>query len=394
MNQGTATNVYSALGVTRVINARGTATVLGGSILSPRVQAAADQASQTFVSMQELLEKAGQSVALRLGVEGAFITSGCFAALTLSSASIMAGSDRANITQLPDTTGMKNEFLIQKQMRYQYDRCVTVAGGRLVEVGDSEETTAAQFAEAIGPQTAGVLYPAHLEGTQETLPLRDVVSIARDKGIAVLVDAAFQVFPLERMIAVAGSADLVCFSAKYVGGPNSVGFVCGRRPRVETAALHGFMAYEEESRSLGRGYKVDHQEVVAAVVALQEWFIMNHQVRFRAQEQSVRILVDGLSGLPHVRMSVSKTQTQFAVVPRMTPRAPNTPEPAPWIRLLVSLDEAALGKTAGEVAQTLRTGDPSIWVGLRDNSLVLSVHTLNEGEEQLVVERLRGVLSN
>lgn len=394
MNQGTATDVYNALGVTRVINARGTATALGGSILSPKVQAAAEQANQTFVSIQELLEKAGQSVAYRLGVESAFLTSGCFAALTLSSASIIAGADCANIVRLPDTTGMKNEFLIQKQMRYQYDRCVTVAGGRLVEVGGNEETTAAQVAGAIGPQTAGILYPVHLEGTQGTLPLREVVSIAREKGIAVLADAAFQVYPLERLIAVAGSADLVCFSAKYMGGPNSVGFVCGRKPRVETVALHGFMAYEEDNRSLGRGYKLDRQEVVAAVVALQEWFIMNHQERFRVQEQRVQVLVEGLSGLPHMQMVISRTQAQLAIVPRVTPQAPQTPEPAPWIRLRVTLDEAALGKTAAEVVQNLRAGDPSVWVGLQDNTLVLSVHTLNEGEERLVVERLRAELQS
>ena len=285
MNQDTSLDIYRELGVTRVINAQGTATVLGGSILSPKILAAAEQANQTFVSMQELLEKAGQAVAFRLGVEGAYLTSGCFAALTLSCAGIMTGADRARIGQLPDTTGMKNEFLIQKQMRYQYDRCVTVAGGRLVEVGDYEETTATQFAEAIGPKTAGILYPAHLEGTEGTLPLREVVSIARDNGIAILVDAAFQVYPLERMTGIAGTADLVCFSAKYMGGPNSVGFVCGRKPWVETAALHGFIAYEEDSRSLGRGYKLDRQEVVAAVVAIQEWFVMDHRERFRAQER-------------------------------------------------------------------------------------------------------------
>ena len=45
----------------------------------------------------------------------------------------MAGDDDAKIQQLPDTTGMKNEILIQKRQRYWYDRCLQLAGAKLVE---------------------------------------------------------------------------------------------------------------------------------------------------------------------------------------------------------------------------------------------------------------------
>jgi L-seryl-tRNA(Ser) seleniumtransferase len=196
------------------------------------------------------------------------------------------------------------------------------------------------------------------------------------------------------MTGIAGIADLVCFSAKYMGGPNSVGFVCGRKPWVESAAMHGFLAYGDDNRSLGRGYKLDRQEIVATLVTLQEWFVMDHRERFRIQEQRIKVLTEGLSGLQNVRMTVSKTQPQLAVVPRVTPQAQNTPEPAPWIRLQVTLDETALGKTAAEVAQALQAGDPSILAVQEDNSLVFSVHTLREGEDQLVADRLRSALQS
>src|SRR3990172_7613001 len=128
--------IYESLGVKRVINGMGNVTLLGGSTLAPKVLAA-----------------------------------------------IMVGKDNDRIARLPDTSGLKNEFLIQKPTRYHYDRAVTVPGGKLVEVGGDRETTTAQLEAAIGPRTAGVLYAARSEGNSGVLSLADVVRIARNKGI-------------------------------------------------------------------------------------------------------------------------------------------------------------------------------------------------------------------
>ncbi|MFQ5872592.1 MAG: aminotransferase class V-fold PLP-dependent enzyme [Dehalococcoidia bacterium] len=376
MGPGTNPDILGELGVKRVINALGSATVLGGSVLQPRIQEAMEEANRTFVSMEELLEKAGRSIADLLGVEAAFVTSGCFAALALSAAAIMTGSDQETRARLPDTTGLSNQFLIQSRMRYHYDRCVTVPGGRLREVGNERGTTADQLAAAIGPSTAGILYPAHLEGTEGTLPLADVVAIARDRNIPVLVDAAYQVYPLERMKGVVQSgADSVCFSAKYMGGPNSAGFLCGKKPLVEAAALNAFIAYEmEDNNCFGRGFKVDRQEVVATVVVLREWFKLDHRERLRVQEMRFQVIVEALGGLPHVQTEQVWEKT------------------LPWMTLNITLDENALGKTAAGVEQALRSGDPAIWLRADGNTLHMASHTLNPGEEHIVAERLREAL--
>ena len=79
-------NVLEKLGVRRVINAQGNATVLGGSTPPPDVQAAMDEANESWVEMRELLEKSGEFIAGVLGTESAYVTSGCAAALTLSTA--------------------------------------------------------------------------------------------------------------------------------------------------------------------------------------------------------------------------------------------------------------------------------------------------------------------
>ncbi len=47
MTQDTSVGMFRELGLTRIINAQGTATAFGGSILSPKIQAAAEQANET-----------------------------------------------------------------------------------------------------------------------------------------------------------------------------------------------------------------------------------------------------------------------------------------------------------------------------------------------------------
>ncbi|MDP2950322.1 MAG: hypothetical protein Q8P22_12395, partial [Chloroflexota bacterium] len=57
-----AASVYEEIGVRRVVNAAGHMTILGGSIVSPKVRAAMEEANQHFVGMEELLEKAGRAI--------------------------------------------------------------------------------------------------------------------------------------------------------------------------------------------------------------------------------------------------------------------------------------------------------------------------------------------
>ena len=56
-------NVYKKLGARPVINATGNQTVRGGSTPSPAVRDAMRQADESYVEMEELLEKSGQFIA-------------------------------------------------------------------------------------------------------------------------------------------------------------------------------------------------------------------------------------------------------------------------------------------------------------------------------------------
>src|SRR5438270_7560687 len=106
--------VYEQLGIKPVINATGTVTVLGGSVMPPEVVAAWADAARHFVDLVELQDKVGERIARLLGVEAALVTTGAAGALLLGTAAAVTRGDRKLIGRLPDTTGMRNEVLIQK----------------------------------------------------------------------------------------------------------------------------------------------------------------------------------------------------------------------------------------------------------------------------------------
>ena len=86
---------------------------------------------------------------------------------------------------------MKNEILIQTRQRYWYDRCLELAGARLVMFGTEERTTETDLENAIGPNTAAVHYYAVEQSHDpDALSLEQTIAIAHAHGVLVTVDAA------------------------------------------------------------------------------------------------------------------------------------------------------------------------------------------------------------
>ncbi len=376
MAGSTLTSIFEEIGVKPVINAVGNQTVLGGSQLSPRVREAMEEANRYFIDMRELLDRSGEIIARLLGAEAAYVTPGCAAALALGTAACMTGADQEKMGQLPDTTGLKNEVLIQAASRYKYDRCPTVVGAKLVEYGSPDGATAADLDAAIGPNTTCVLYLGMKQHQPGIIPLDQLVATAHRRGVPVLVDAAGEVYPLDLMKSYTrAGCDLVGFGSKYFGGPNSAGILCGRKDLVDSAAMQGFIGFESTgSRSVGRPLKLDRQEIIAVVVALQEWFSQDHDARLRGYERMVRAISEHLQGLPGL-----------TAVPQPSGNGPAT-------RLEVTIQPRPSGLDAASVAQKLRDGNPSIRVGQRGDILVINVHTVTPGDEEIIGERLRNIL--
>ena len=367
--------VYERLGVRRVINAWGVATELGGWGQSERVTKAMEEANRGTVEMQELLRKSGDFIADLLGVEAAFVTSGGAAAQALSVAACMAGTNLDRIAQLPNTTGMKSEVVIQKRNRYMFDRCYTLTGASLVDAGDDDGTTEDDLDAAIGPNTAAVAYYIQPPIDDAIVSLEDTVALARSRGVTALADACSQIYPLDYFRKCAQSADLVTFGAKYMGAPHSTGFVCGKRDLIDAVSAQSFVTYHYDGgRAVGRAMKIDRHEIIGVVTAIEDWFTMDHEERILEYESRFAVIDDALR-------DVDGVSTWRIELPHYVP-----------YMMLVGVDESVVGKTAEQVSAELDSGSPRIWVGAEDGSLRVVVNCMSDEETGVVAEQLREAL--
>src|ERR1700692_2614420 len=92
---------YEKLGVTKIINAAGTYTVLTASTMPPQVEAAVALAAKYYVRLPELQVAAGKYLAQRLRCEGALVCAGAASGLTLGTAACMTVANRDAIHNIP-----------------------------------------------------------------------------------------------------------------------------------------------------------------------------------------------------------------------------------------------------------------------------------------------------
>ena len=368
--------IYKKLGVRPFVNAQGHGTFVGGRNHAA-VQEAIDSAGLLFVDTRELQASVGEYIAELLGVEAALPTPGCAAAVMFSIAGCMAGNDVEKQRRIPDTTGMKNQVVLQGPHRYAANRMYEVPGATIVYAGTDQSCTADELAAAIGPDTAAVGYEVrptdHPDWTDGTLSIEDAVRVAHAKGVPVIADSASRSDPPDYMRHNAHSADLVCFGAKYFGGPNNGGFVCGKRELVEAAAAHNFISgvHGEDMMPWGRGHKLDRISMVGTVAALEEWLTADHEDRVIEYRRRIAVVQDGLSGIAGVETRPSDDGNSVDVV----------------------LSEP-IGKTAEQVVAELDEGEPRVKVGGAGDTVNVAVFPLNPGDEDIVAERLAAVLGS
>ncbi len=387
-------SVYSDIGVKRVINAAFALTRLGGSTVPKEVQEAMDEANKSYCNMWELLIKGGQIIAESTGAEAAWITSGGFAALTLGAAACIAGKDPEKMRRLPDTSGMKNEIIIQRNNRlWVYDRAMEVAGGKFVFVGDENWGCGLkEFETAITDKTAAIHYAYPTGPKRGVPPLKDLIKMAHNHGVPVIVDAAGLTYPTSNFKMFAEmKADIVAFGGKYVHGPNSTGFAIGRKDLIDAMALHSFIGAEsgpDETpgywRGIGRGYKLDRQEIVGLIVAFKRWMTMDHErERIQPAWERARYIEKRIMKLPGLK------EARITYMPRSgTGTAYNT----------IGLNVQFLDKSLDEVSvivNSLRNKDPEIWVRYwgDSNNFIINTLMLLPGQEKLLVERFQEVFA-
>ena len=367
--------VYEDLGVTPVINAAGTVTRYGGSLMNPEIIEVMREASQEFCVLDELHEQAGHRIAEMLGVEAAYVTASAACGLVLTAAACMAGTDPDKIAQLPDTDGMKHEVIIQKLHRIPYDQSIRLSGARLVEIGDGKTAPVEELDQAINNKTAAIFYLANKKDHEAVVPFDETVAIAHAASVPVIVDAASEAPPVETLSRFTkAGADLVIFSGgKSIMGPQSTGLVVGRRDLIAAIAANGV-----PFATIGRPMKVSREEIIAFIRALELFLARDHEAdtaRWNAQLDYIERVLNDLPQVSLKRITKSDTYTVplLAVKPDYDPDATND-----------------------TISNALLNGHPRIVLAthLSPDSLVINPHSLQPGQEITVAERIREAIGN
>ncbi len=362
---------YRDLEIRPFINASGTITTLGGSIMDEEVIDAMREASKSFIDLNALNEEAGSYLARRIGVPAAFISCGAASGMQLSAAACLTGTDPARVRELPRTEGWRNRFVISMVDRHTYiHQGIEVCGGTLVRVGTDKGVTDDDIVNGIDDQTAAVV---HFLGKQSLEQLERVAAGAAERGVPVMVDAAAQLPPRTNLVDVLGAgASLVTFSGgKGLSGPQNSGLVLGKLEYVEAVRMNA-----SPQSGVGRGMKVGKEEILGLLTAVDRFLKGSDGEDRTTWECRATSVVKAVEDIAGVKAFVGREGQ--AASPDFAPRA------------YIELEEDRLDN----VIQRLREGSPSIVIRRAGDQLCVDPMTLQDGEEEVVGERLRAVLSD
>ncbi len=361
-------DIRARLGLRPIINVSGTMTALGASIVVPAAVKAASEVLPEWVEVNDLHRKASRAIARATGSEAGFVTASASAGITLALAACMTGPDLAKIEQLPDTTGMRNEVVIQMGHMTGYgapiEQAIRLAGGVCVPVGNVTDARPYQLAHKITERTAAALYVvSHHTVQYGQIPLDVFARVAHDQGVPVVADLASE-YDLKGFHAA--GADLVIYSAhKFLGGPTA-GIVGGKKALVRSTFLQNF--------GIGRGMKVGKESIAGTIAALEAWETRDHTAVRRLETSYLDLWVRRFAGLPGVTATIIPDPTDN-----------------PLDRLMLQVDPEAARITAWELADALAAGDPPVIV--RDHEaeqgfFQLDPCNLHPGEAETVADRV------
>src|SRR5262245_29640854 len=264
-------DIYRSIGVRPLINARGTFTIISGSLMLPEVRAAIDAAARQHVHLDELMAAVGARLAELTHAEFGMVSSGCAAALTHATAACVAGGNPDLHVRIPNLTGFpKDEVIIPKHSRNVYDAAVRAVGVRVVEVDTVEDLDA-----AFGPRTAMVYILAGPEADQSPLNTRAIAQLASQKRVPVLVDAAAEILTVPN-VHLENGATLVAYSGgKCIRGPQSAGLLLGRKDLVRAAWVHS-----APHHGFARSMKVGKEEAIGMLMAVEMWMKRDHKAEW------------------------------------------------------------------------------------------------------------------
>lgn len=359
---------FKELGVRTFINAAGTYTSMTGSLLRPEAVEAYQYAAQQYVSLDELQDKVGARIAELVRCEAATVTSGAASAITLGTAGVLSGNDPEKASRIPfDLTGMKTEVIMQKAHGIGYAHAIKNCGVKVITVETQKELEA-----AINEQTA-MLWFLNANNFVGKIQYKAFLDVAKKYNIPTFNDCAADVPPVENLWKYTEMGfDLVAFSGgKGMRGPQSAGLLLGKKDLIQAARLSA----APRGDTVGRGMKVNKEEILGMLIALETYLERDHQKDWTLWEQQIKHISDTVSQVKGVETEIH--------VPDIANHVPS---------LRIRWDQNVIKITPPEARKALQMGHPSIETVGGQESVDMTTWMLNPGEERAVAERMKAIL--
>lgn len=357
-------NYFRELGLRPLINGRGGVTTLTGSLMPAEVLDAMNFAAQQFVSLIDLNEKVGERIAEMLNCDDALVSAGAASAIQLATAASVTGTDREKIRQLPNIPGSQREVVMPKSHRI-YQHQFLACGVKLVEVEGPDE-----MEQAINKNTVLAFY--YNASDAQSISREEFVRIGKKYNVPTFNDCASDVPPVENLFKyIEMGFDLVTFSGgKGIQGPQSAGLLFGRKDLIQAARMN-----HSPFGSIGRGMKVNKEEILGMMVALEIYLEKDHEKEWKQWERWVEKIANVMNSLPSVETE--------RYIPEMANHVPH---------LKITWDEAIIKISPPEVVQKLRHGYPSIETLGGKDSIIYNMFMLQPEEIGIVASRTKNIL--
>jgi len=340
-----------------------------GSLMPKEVTDAISYGASEYVNLDDLQDKVGERIAELLSCEYATVTSGCFGAMSIAMAGVLCGNDPKKVKQLPNTEGWVNEVIIQEGHQIGYAQALTNVGAKVVLV-----KTAKEMEKAISKKTAMLWYlNANTENGE--VKWEEFVAIGKKHNIPTFIDCAADVPPVSNLYRFTEMGfDMVAFSGgKGIRGPQSAGLLLGKRKYIEAARMHT----PPRGETIGRGMKVNKEEVLGMLVALELYLKKDHDKEWKLWENQIELISNSA-------LAVEGVSTEIHV-PKHANHVPS---------LRIQWDENKVKITPDEARRQLREGHPSIQTVGNKTTIGITTWMMAPGQERIVAKRIHEILKS
>lgn len=363
--------IYESLGVSTIINAAGTYTVLGGSRMSERTLADMAEAARSFVSIRSLQQAVHQALAELTNNESAYICNGAASGIYLSMAACIEKKLHKRFFYVNRDEIQQMNVVMFKAHRNPYDLVIGTLGLKYRELAFPNIILPPEpedLSNAIDQNTVAVFYVHSGWVAPGYLPLEQVIQIADRKGVPVIVDAAAQLPPVENLwrFSQMGAAFTLFSGGKDLKGPQSSGLVVGPKSYLDILASIGFPNY-----GIGRMLKVGREEIVGLYSAVKQYVEMDHAARLQWCEEQVQ------------RIQTAFTRHPLFFVTRSFPNEAGQPIPRAFVEL------KGTDTTPEQLCSYMRQGTPSVYVNSDgQNGIFINPMSLTAEEIGLIIQKL------